>query len=122
MDAIKPSTEGEVASKSELVIHVISVFWKVLFSIVPPTNLGGGWAAFMVSLGFIALMTILVGDLAGLFGCVNVFLGLGLPWLMGALYWSAGASDKAKLECAAMYTSPASKFCSKNVEDHVKNG
>ena len=170
MDAIKPSTEGEAASKGELVIHIISVFWKVLFAIVPPTNLGGGWAAFMVSLGFIALMTILVGDLAGLFGCVigcppavtaitfvalgtsmpdmfasktaaqadesadnsvgnvtgsncvNVFLGLGLPWLMGAIYWSAGASDKAKLEWENMYTNPASKFCSKNVQDHVKNG
>merc|ERR1711865_1368327 len=23
---------------------------------------------------------------------VNVFLGLGLPWMMGSLYWSSGSS------------------------------
>mgnify|MGYP006217198649 CR=1 FL=1 len=104
---------------------------------MPPVSFGGGWPAFAVSLAFIAIMTVVVGDLAGLFGCVcgldpgitaitfvalgtsmpdlfaskaaataepsadacignvtgsncvNVFLGLGLPWTIGAIYWSA---------------------------------
>ena len=37
---------------------------------MPPVSFGGGWPAFFVSLGFIAIMTVIVGDLAGLFGCV----------------------------------------------------
>ena len=37
---------------------------------MPPASLGGGWPAFVVSLCYIGGMTVLVGDLAGLFGCV----------------------------------------------------
>ena len=33
---------------------------------------------------------------------VNVFLGLGLPWLMGAVYWG-GADDTKKAEWAEKY-------------------
>merc|ERR1719415_127469 len=99
--------------------------------------MGGGWPCFFVSLGMIGLLTAIVGDLAGIFGClvglkdsvtaitfvalgtslpdtfaskaaataertadnaignvtgsnsVNVFLGLGLPWLIASIYWAA---------------------------------
>ena len=99
--------------------------------------MGGGWPCFFVSLGMIGLLTAIVGDLAGIFGClvglkdsvtaitfvalgtslpdtfaskaaataertadnaignvtgsnsVNVFLGLGLPWLIASIFWSA---------------------------------
>ena len=43
------------AKPSQWAVHVLVVFWKLLFAIVPPVNLGGGWPAFGVSLGFIAL-------------------------------------------------------------------
>ena len=97
--------------------------------------MGGGWPCFFVSLGMIGLLTAIVGDLAGIFGClvglkdsvtaitfvalgtslpdtfaskaaataertadnaignvtgsnsVNVFLGLGLPWMIASFYW-----------------------------------
>jgi len=102
---------------------------------VPPPSILNGWLAFFVSLALIGVLTAVVGDLAGIFGClvglkdsvtaitfvalgtslpdlfaskqaatmddtadnsignvtgsnsVNVFLGLGLPWLIAAVYW-----------------------------------
>jgi len=150
-EAMRPCPEEEgPASALGWTLHVCVVFWKVLFATVPPASMGGGWPAFFVSLGFIALMTILVGDLAGLFGCVitcppaitaitfvalgtsmpdtfaskaaaiaddtadnsignitgsncvNVFLGLGLPWTIGAIYWAV-APDSAKAEWKVKY-------------------
>merc|ERR1711977_631473 len=102
-----------------------------------------GMVCFVFSLFGIAVVTALVGDLAGLFGCaigmpdditaitvvalgtslpdtfasrtaavqdpyadasvgnitgsnsVNVFLGLGLPWMVAALYWnSSGVTEE----------------------------
>ena len=47
----------------EYAIHILTVVFKVSFALVPPTSLGGGWPAFWVALAFIALMTVLVGDL-----------------------------------------------------------
>ncbi|CAF1313946.1 unnamed protein product, partial [Rotaria sordida] len=117
--------------------HILSVFWKVLFAFVPPTSIAGGWLTFFVSLAFIAILTVIIGDVAAIFGClvglkdsitaisfiafgislpntfasmiaaknsktaddvirnitgsnsVNVFLGLGLPWLIAAIYWKS---------------------------------
>jgi len=115
--------------------HIICIFWKCLFALVPPTDYCGGWLCFFVALGMIALVTTFVGDLAAMLGCVtgipdsitaitlvalgtslpdtmaskvaaiqdpyadasvgnvtgsnsvNVFLGLGLPWSLGAIHW-----------------------------------
>jgi len=128
-------------SKIAIFMHVLVVFWKVLFATVPPVRMGGGWPAFCVALVYIAAMTIGVSDLCGLFGCVlecppaitaitfvalgtsmpdlfaskaaavsddnadnsignitgsncvNVFLGLGLPWTIGAVYWSVASKE-----------------------------
>jgi len=49
---------------------VLSFYWKVILSCVPPTHYCGGWLSFFVSLGFVGVMTAIVGDLAGMFGCV----------------------------------------------------
>lgn len=126
--------------------HVISLPWKLIFSLVPPPDLGGGWSCFFMALVGIGALTALVGDLASLLGCclqmpdmitaitfvalgtslpdtfasksaaqcdpyadasvgnitgsnsVNVFLGLGMPWTLGALYWSIrGPTEEWKL-------------------------
>merc|ERR1712224_27913 len=125
------------------VMHVITIFWKLLFACIPPTDFAGGWLCFFVSLCGIAGVTVMIGDLAGLLGCslgmddsitaitfvalgtslpdtfaskaaavgdpyadasignvtgsnsVNVFLGLGLPWVIGSIYWAAqGMNDE----------------------------
>ena len=53
-----------------LLLHYLTISWKVVFAFIPPSEMRGGWPAFAVSLAFIAIMTVVVGDLAGLFGCV----------------------------------------------------
>jgi solute carrier family 8 (sodium/calcium exchanger) len=128
-------------STFDYVMHFLTFFWKVLFAIVPPTDIWGGWAAFLGSLAIIGGLTAIVGELAGLFGCViglkdpitaitfvalgtslpdtfaskaavlqeeyadaaignvvgsnsvNVFLGLGLPWVMAAIIKLADGED-----------------------------
>ncbi|XP_046648240.1 sodium/calcium exchanger 1-like [Daphnia pulicaria] len=124
----------ENATTSDYVMHFLTFGWKLLFALVPPAGIWGGWLSFFVSLGVIGLLTAIVGDLAGIFGCliglddavtaitfvalgtslpdlfasrgaamnekyadnaignvtgsnsVNVFLGLGLPWLIASIY------------------------------------
>jgi len=124
------------AVASDWVAHIIALPWKVLFACVPPTAFAGGWMCFFCALVMIGLVTMVIGDLAELFGCclgirpeltaitfvacgtslpdtfasraaaqmdphadnsignvtgsnsVNVFLGLGLPWMVAALYWT----------------------------------
>uniref|UniRef100_A0A4W5R0X9 Sodium/calcium exchanger membrane region domain-containing protein n=1 Tax=Hucho hucho TaxID=62062 RepID=A0A4W5R0X9_9TELE len=50
-------------------MHFLTVFWKVLFAFVPPTDYWNGWACFVVSICMIGLLTAFIGDLASHFGC-----------------------------------------------------
>lgn len=129
------SGEIEQVSGGRAFFHFISIGWKVLFSIVPPAHMAGGWACFFVALAFIGLVVVVVGETAMLFGCVvglkdgltavtfvaigtslpdtfasktaaqkeryadaaignitgsncvNVFLGLGIPWMISTIYY-----------------------------------
>eukprot|EP00913_Durusdinium_trenchii_P002818 g2609.t1 len=109
--------EQKQASCFDFTFHLISLPWKLFFFPVPPKIFLGGWACFMVSLGYIAFLTAVIGDMAEIFGCVleipdlvtgisfdptadaaiinvtgsnsvNVFLGLGLPWTVAAVIWA----------------------------------
>ncbi|XP_058269345.1 sodium/calcium exchanger 2b isoform X2 [Hemibagrus wyckioides] len=77
-------------SCSDYVMHFLTVFWKVVFACVPPTEYWNGWACFMVSITVIGLLTAIIGDLASHFGCtvglkdtvtavVFVALGTSIP-------------------------------------------
>jgi|TARA_B110000285_G_C15127395_1_gene621177 solute carrier family 8 (sodium/calcium exchanger) len=46
------------------------VFWKLLFSIVPPIKWGGGKPAFIIALTLIGIITGVVGEVAEAIGCV----------------------------------------------------
>lgn len=118
----------------EAMFHFATIGWKVLFASIPPSHYGKGSAAFVVALTYIGLVTMFVGEVATIFGCViglkpsvtaitfvalgtslpdtfasktaaqnseyadsavgnvtgsncvNVFLGLGLPWVISAMY------------------------------------
>lgn len=50
-------------------MHFLTVFWKVLFAFVPPTEYWNGWACFIVSISLIGVLTAVTGDLASHFGC-----------------------------------------------------
>ncbi len=122
-------------------LHLLTIGWKLFFSLIPPPHYAGGWACFFISLAFIGIITAVVGEFANLFGCVlgikpavtaitfvalgtslpdtfasmaaaqaekyadsavgnvtgsnsvNVFLGLGLPWLIASI-WQDGESGE----------------------------
>lgn len=121
-------------SNGEAIFHFLAIGWKLLFAFIPPNNIWNGKLAFIIALTFIGVVTAIVGEVAGLFGCVvglkssvtaitfvalgtslpdtfasmtaaknsknadsaignitgsnavNVFLGLGLPWLIATIY------------------------------------
>ncbi|MED6261324.1 Sodium/calcium exchanger 1, partial [Ataeniobius toweri] len=56
-------------SSFDYVMHFLTVFWKLLFAFVPPTDYWNGWACFIVSIFVIGMLTAVIGDLASHFGC-----------------------------------------------------
>jgi len=131
-DDEEPSSPGI----SGWIAHIVSLPWKLLFALVPPVDYCGGWACFYCALLMIGFVTMIIGDMASLLGCVlclpdditaitfvamgtslpdtfasktaaeqdpyadasvgnvtgsnsvNVFLGLGLPWMIASIYWA----------------------------------
>ncbi|KAG7478831.1 sodium/calcium exchanger 2-like [Solea senegalensis] len=82
--------EERLPSCYDYVMHFLTVFWKVLFACVPPTEYWNGWACFIVSISSIGFLTAIIGDLASHFGCtvglrdtvtavVFVALGTSIP-------------------------------------------
>ncbi|CAL1571828.1 unnamed protein product [Knipowitschia caucasica] len=82
--------EERLPSCYDYVMHFVTVFWKVLFACVPPTEYWNGWACFCVSISSIGFLTAIIGDLASHFGCtvglrdtvtavVFVALGTSIP-------------------------------------------
>ncbi|XP_047466692.1 sodium/calcium exchanger 3 isoform X2 [Mugil cephalus] len=61
--------EERLPSCFDYVMHFLTVFWKVLFACVPPTDYMNGWACFVISIAIIGLLTAVIGDLASHFGC-----------------------------------------------------
>ncbi|XP_042676605.1 sodium/calcium exchanger 1 isoform X1 [Centrocercus urophasianus] len=61
--------EEKLPSCFDYVMHFLTVFWKVLFAFVPPTDYWNGWACFVVSILMIGILTAFIGDLASHFGC-----------------------------------------------------
>uniref|UniRef100_A0A8C9YD33 Solute carrier family 8 member 1b n=1 Tax=Sander lucioperca TaxID=283035 RepID=A0A8C9YD33_SANLU len=61
--------EEKLPSCFDYVMHFLTVFWKVMFAFVPPTEYWNGWACFVVSICMIGLLTAMIGDLASHFGC-----------------------------------------------------
>ncbi|XP_056104675.1 sodium/calcium exchanger 1a isoform X2 [Rhinichthys klamathensis goyatoka] len=61
--------EEKMPSCFDYVMHFLTVFWKVLFAFVPPTDYWNGWACFIVSIMMIGVLTAFIGDIASHFGC-----------------------------------------------------
>jgi len=127
----------EDGDTTAMVMHAVTVPWKIIFACIPPTSYYGGWLTFVCSLTMIGAVTAIIGELATMWGCfmnisdgvvamtivalgtsmpdtfasitatqmaedadaaignitgsnsVNVFLGLGLPWLIASIYAEA---------------------------------
>lgn len=90
------SREERLPSCFDYVMHFLTVFWKVLFACVPPTEYCHGWACFVVSILIIGMLTAIIGDLASHFGCT-----IGLKDSVTAVVFVAfGTSVPGKSECA----------------------
>ncbi len=59
----------EKKSFFDYIVHYLTLFWKILFALVPPPTLYNGWACFVVSIIVIGLLTTLINDFASHFGC-----------------------------------------------------
>ncbi|KAM9431715.1 solute carrier family 8 member 4b isoform 2-T4 [Clarias gariepinus] len=68
-DDEEESGEERLPSCFDYIMHFLTVFWKVLFAFVPPTEYWNGWACFIVSISLIGILTAVTGDLASHFGC-----------------------------------------------------
>ncbi|XP_067231737.1 solute carrier family 8 member 4a isoform X6 [Chanodichthys erythropterus] len=68
-DDEEESGEERLPSCFDYIMHFLTVFWKVLFAFVPPTEYWNGWACFFVSIMLIGALTAVTGDLASHFGC-----------------------------------------------------
>jgi len=134
--------DAQEPSCGDRILHCIWFPWQFLFAVfTPPPAFIGGWICFWCSLFHIGWITVIISDLAELFGCaatiedeitaiifvalgtsvpdlfasrtaakhdewadasivnvtgsnsVNVFLGIGLPWMGAAFYWSMHPDD-----------------------------
>lgn len=45
---------------ADALMHFLSMGWKLIFAMVPPPKICGGWAAFVGALAFIGLITLIV--------------------------------------------------------------
>uniref|UniRef100_A0A673A8S4 Solute carrier family 8 member 2a n=1 Tax=Sphaeramia orbicularis TaxID=375764 RepID=A0A673A8S4_9TELE len=61
--------EERVPNCFDYFMHILTVFWKILFACIPPTDYWNGWACFIVSICCIGVLTAVIGDLASHFGC-----------------------------------------------------
>ena len=60
----------ENASATDYIMHFLTFGFKIIFALIPPAGLAGGWPCFFVAIGMIGLLTAIVGDLASIFGCL----------------------------------------------------
>ncbi|XP_045486058.1 sodium/calcium exchanger 3 isoform X1 [Pieris rapae] len=70
-EALTASSDNpdEPPSCLDYVMHILTIFWKIIFAFVPPTDIGGGYVCFVVSIVCIGLVTAVIGDVASHFGC-----------------------------------------------------
>jgi len=140
-EQIKSAVVPDSKAPKDLIMHILTVPWKLMFAVVPPPGICGGWPCFIGALIGIGIQVILISDFATQMGCqmyikdsvtaitfvalgtslpdtfasmqaakgdkyadnsvgnvtgsnsVNVFFGLGLPWLMGSVYWAAAGAN-----------------------------
>ncbi|KAL3115582.1 hypothetical protein niasHT_014259 [Heterodera trifolii] len=60
--------DGSFSAK-EKALHYVSLFWKLLFALIPPTDYFNGWLTFVVAIFAIGVLTAIIGDVAAMFGC-----------------------------------------------------
>merc|ERR1719232_1341053 len=70
-DEEEEGEEGEekMPSCGDYIMHFLTLPWKVLFALIPPTAIFNGYPTFVVSIAAIGICTAVIGDVAGHLGC-----------------------------------------------------
>jgi solute carrier family 8 (sodium/calcium exchanger) len=61
--------EEKMPTCGDYIMHFLTLFWKVIFSFIPPAGIANGYPCFVVSIAMIGLCTAVIGDVAGHLGC-----------------------------------------------------
>merc|ERR1711934_1324705 len=61
--------EEKMPTCGDYIMHFLTLFWKVIFSFIPPAGIANGYPCFVVSIAMIGLCTAVTGDVAGHLGC-----------------------------------------------------
>merc|ERR1711913_78838 len=61
--------EEKMPSCGDYIMHFLTLPWKLIFALIPPTAIMQGFPTFVTSILFIGLNTAVIGDIAGHLGC-----------------------------------------------------
>merc|ERR1711884_650501 len=61
--------EEKMPSCGDYIMHFLTLPWKLIFALIPPTGIANGYVTFVISIAFIGACTAIIGDVAGHLGC-----------------------------------------------------
>merc|ERR1712209_21286 len=61
--------EPKMPSCGDYIMHFLTLPWKLIFAVIPPTGIFNGYPTFVISIAAIGLCTWVIGDVAGHLGC-----------------------------------------------------
>merc|ERR1719245_1049316 len=61
--------EEKMPSCGDYIMHFLTLPWKLIFALIPPTAILQGFPTFVISIAFVGLCTAVIGDVAGHLGC-----------------------------------------------------
>merc|ERR1712147_313234 len=61
--------EEKMPSRGDYIMHFLTLPWKLIFALIPPTAIANGYPTFVISIAAIGLVTAVIGDIAGHLGC-----------------------------------------------------
>merc|ERR1712113_526831 len=61
--------EEKMPSCGDYIMHFLTLPWKLIFALIPPTGIFNGYPTFVISIFFIGGCTAVIGDIAGHLGC-----------------------------------------------------
>merc|ERR1739844_655690 len=69
--------EEKMPSCGDYIMHFLTLPWKLIFALIPPTSIYSGYPTFVIAIFFIGACTAVIGDIAGHLGCF-IFLKDGV--------------------------------------------
>merc|ERR1712168_220888 len=61
--------EEKMPSCGDYIMHFLTLPWKLIFALIPPTAIYAGYPTFVVSISAVGVCTAVIGDVAGHLGC-----------------------------------------------------